>query len=66
VRLNNVGNARASLATLIRKREKDEIDDADYKALVYGLSHLLAYLKTEADLRIEERLEALEKAVNHD
>lgn len=60
MRLNNVKNARASLATLIRKRERDDISDADFRALVYGLSQLLGYLRTEADLRIEERLDAIE------
>lgn len=63
MRLNTVSNARASLATLIRKRERGEIQDDDFKALVYGLNTLLAYLKTEADMRIEERLEAVEEAL---
>ena len=61
MRLNNAANARASLATLIKKRERDEIDDADYRSLVWGLSQLLGYFKHLDDLRIEERLDALEE-----
>ena len=64
MRLNNANNARASLATLIRKREKDEIPDDDYRALVWGISQLLGYFKHIDDLRIEDRLDALEERIN--
>ena len=59
-RFNTASNARAALATLMRKREKSDIDDADYRALVYGLSQLLGYFKHIDDLKIEGRLDAIE------
>ena len=41
-------------------REK-EADPVRFKCLVHAFTVLLAYYKLETDLRIEERLEALEK-----
>ena len=61
MRLNNAHYARVALSSLIRKREKGLIEDADYRALVYGLSQLLGYFKHLDDVRLEERLEALER-----
>ena len=63
MRLNSAKNAAGSLATLIRRRSKHDIDDADYRALLYGFNTLLAYLKHVDDLRYEERLAALEERV---
>ncbi len=60
LRLNTPANARRSLARIIRMRAKDEITEADYKSIVYGISSMLGYFKLESDLRIEERIEALE------
>ena len=60
MRLNNAHNAKASLATLIRKREKHGVEDDDYRQLVWGISQLLGYYKHVDDLRIEERLDRLE------
>ena len=61
MRTNTAHHARVSLSSLIRKREKGLIDDADYRALVYGLSQLLGYFKHLDAVRIEERLDALEE-----
>lgn len=65
MRLSNAQNARGALASLINRREKGTIEDADYRALVYGLSQLLGYFKHIDDLRIEERLSRLEDAIEN-
>jgi hypothetical protein len=48
------------MARLIRYRNEGKIADGDYKTLVWGLAQLLGYWKHEADLRIEDRLQAIE------
>lgn len=55
---------RRTIARLIRKRAKGEIDEQLYKAILHGLQHYLAWFCFERDLDIEDRIERLEKAVN--
>ena len=54
LRLNTIENSRKSLARLVRLRGRNEITDSDYRALVYGLSSLLAYWKLETDTAIQK------------
>ena len=60
MRTNTAGNARVALSSLLRKREKHAIDDADFRSLTYGFSVLLGYFKHLDDMRVEERLDAIE------
>lgn len=52
--------ARRTLARLSRMRFRGEIGSDVYRDLVYGLSTMRAFDSLLADLRIEERLAALE------
>lgn len=52
--------ARRTLARLSRMRFRGEITSEVYRDLVYGLSTMRAFDSLLADLRIEERLAALE------
>ena len=63
LRLNSIENSRKSLARLVRLRGRNEITDSDYRALVYGLSSLLAYWKLEADTAIEKDIENLRQRI---
>ena len=59
LRLNTPENCRKSLARIIRERGRNEIPDADYKSIIYGLSTLLSYWKLESELSIEKDLEEI-------
>lgn len=52
--------ARRTLARLSRMRFRGEIGSDVYRDLVYGLSTMRAFDALLADLRIEERIAALE------
>lgn len=60
LRLNNVENARRTLTTIIREYDKEKITEAKYRALLYGFTKLLEFLKVEKEGEFEKRLEALE------
>jgi hypothetical protein len=47
----------------MRAFHKDEIDEAKFRAMVYAFNSLLAFFKLDAELDIEARLEAIEKAL---
>jgi hypothetical protein len=63
LRLNTAPNARRTLARIIRLYDTGELAEQKYRALIYGLSHLLAFFKHEDDLRIEERISRIEEAI---
>lgn len=63
LRLNTLQNTRRSLARLVRMRARAEIEDADYKSLVYGISHLAQFFKLETEQEYAKRLEAVEDAL---
>ncbi|MDA8409465.1 MAG: hypothetical protein M0001_03625 [Treponema sp.] len=53
-------NARKALGRLIRLRYQGKIESEMFRDIVYGFSSLINYDKLLADLRIEERLTAIE------
>ena len=53
--------ARRHLVRLMTRLERGEIDEARFRALVYGFSRLLEYFKFEKELAFEERIRALEE-----
>jgi hypothetical protein len=61
--LSKHDSARRTLGRLIRAFHADDIDEAKFRAMVYGFNALLAYFKLDAELDIEARLEAIEKAL---
>lgn len=61
MRLSTHDNARRALASLINKRRRGELDTTEFRDLTYGFGKLLEYFKFAADLRIEERLDAIEE-----
>lgn len=61
--LDSAASTRKTLARLVRLRFRGEIDSATFRDLFYGANTLLGYDKLLADLRIEERLDALETAL---
>lgn len=61
IALDSTAAARRSLARLARMRFRGELDSETYRDLIYGLSALLAFDRHLADLRMEERLAAVEE-----
>ena len=59
-------HARRTLARLMRAYHNGELESKKFRDLVYGLTTMLAYFKHAADLRIEERLEAIEDQLSED
>jgi hypothetical protein len=55
--------ARHSIARLCRMRFRGELTTEVFRDLIYGLSSLRAYDALLADLRIEERLDAIEASI---
>ena len=64
--LNSLPNAKASLARVMRLYANGSLDAARYRNLIYGFSAYLSYLKQEADLDIEQRLEAIENLLEEE
>ena len=60
LRLNTLPNARKSLARILRDYNTGKISEAQARTNGYMFEKLLQYWKTEMDMRIEERLDALE------
>ena len=52
--------ALAKMLKEFKEQSAEERDIAGFRAMVYGFSALLSYFKLAADLRLEERLEAVE------
>ncbi len=61
--LKSYSEARNQLARLIKSFHQGEIEQGDFRALVYGFSALLQYFKYEKDIELEERIEKIEKAL---
>lgn len=62
-RLNTLANAKRTYNTLLREYLRDQIDSEKARTAAYMLNGILQFWKHEADLRIEERLEAIEAAL---
>lgn len=59
--------ARRQLSALIRdfkRQEGQERDIGGFRALVFAFGTLLQYFKHEADLEIEQRIEAIEQRLD--
>jgi len=54
--LSNLTAARKTFGRVIRAYGRGEVKENVYRALVYGLSHYLGYLKTERELDIDAQL----------
>ena len=59
--LNSVPNTRKTLARLLRARHSGEIDREVFRDLCYGFQTFLQVYRLETDLRLEERLDKIEK-----
>ena len=59
--LDTPASARKTLARLSRMRFRGELASDVYRDLVYGLSTMRSFDSLLADLRIEARIEELEK-----
>ena len=57
LRLNSLQNCRRSLASVIRRRMKGELDREEYRDVVHGLHRLLGYWRLESEIRIEDKLD---------
>jgi hypothetical protein len=60
LRLNTLQNTRKSYARIIRDFMADEMNVEKGRAVAYMLNGYLQFWKLEADLRIEDRLQAIE------
>ena len=60
LQLNTVANSRKSFARIIRMMAAGELDGNLFRALVYGMTGYLSYIKTEQENEIIERLDKLE------
>ena len=63
VRLNTLANTKKSYCRLLREYLRGEIDTEHARAAAYLMNGLLQYWRLESDLRIEERLEKIEQAL---
>ena len=61
MRLSTVTSSRQTLARVIRAFNAGDLSESDARTLRYLLDGLLGFFKHEADLRIEERIEEIEK-----
>lgn len=66
LRLNTVENSRRTLAAMIREYHKGNLEESNFRALVYGMSKLLEFFRVEKDLEIEKRLEEIESKLGGD
>ena len=62
-RLQTLQGAKAVYCEVIDSYAKSEINESNARTLGYLLAGLLAYFRHEADVRIEERLDAIEQAL---
>jgi hypothetical protein len=58
--LDGAQATRKTLARLLRMRFRGELGSELFRDLIYGANTILGYDRLLADLRIEERLDALE------
>ena len=66
LRLNTLENSRKTYNRVARAYLAGEIDTEKARGLGYLLNGILQYWKLEADLRIEERLDAIEEQLQQD
>ena len=66
LRLNTLENSRKTYNRVARAYLAGEIDTEKARGLGYLLNGILQYWKLEADLRIEERLDAIEVKLQED
>lgn len=59
--LSTLEATRKSYSRVLRAYARRELDTEYFRALIYGLTGLLNYWKTEKDLEIEKRIEEIEK-----
>ena len=59
-RLRSVKSTRQTMARYIRAYAAREIEDTTFKTIIYGLAQYQSYLRLEAEVEFEKRLEALE------
>ena len=64
LRLNSIENTRKAYTKIIRGYWGDLIPADKARNMAYLLNGLLGYWKLEADLRIEERIAALEEVLD--
>ena len=62
--LNSLSNVRKTYSRIIRRYKDGEITTEEAKTLTYMFSTLCQLFKTEKELNINERIEAIEKALN--
>ena len=63
LRLNTLENAKRSYNRIIQAYLRDELPTEKARTLGYLLTGALQYWRLEADLRVEERLTAIEEAL---
>jgi len=59
--LNSLENSRKSISRILRLYWKGEMEADHFRNMMYGFSILHSYWKTEKELEIENRIEAIEK-----
>ena len=62
--LDNASGVRKTIARIMRMRFRNEIDSLCFRDLIHAANTMLGYDRLEADLKIEERLNALEEAMS--
>ncbi len=64
LRLDTLEKTRLTYARLLRLRATGRLNPPTFRDLVYGFTSFLGYWKLEADIRLEEKLEALERKLD--
>lgn len=62
--VSTLKSSRETYGRLVEAYALGAVSEKKVKTLSYLMNGLLAYWRQEADLRIEERLEAIEEALN--
>ena len=66
LRLNTLENAKRSYNRIIQAYLRDELSTEKARAIGYLLAGVLQFWRLESDLRIEERLEAIEQTLSNE
>ena len=62
--LGTPANARRTYCRILRAFANDELQEERYRALLFGMTGYLSYLRFEHDVAFGERLDALEKKLD--
>ena len=62
--LNSLSNTRKTYSRIIRRYKDGEISTEEAKTLTYMFNTLCQLFKSEAELDFNDRIEAIEKALN--